>query len=116
MIANQGGDRHTSGNLILLTQLKMTLYIINAPILNEYGLWEYSGTLTIDETRVILSAGLVSAVRHDASANILSQILNIPVPVNRIPITILPEHVAVILHLLNRLLESKLLDVVDSRC
>lgn len=91
----------------------MTLYIINAPILTAYGLWEFSGPLTINKARRTLTAGFVSAIGHEASANVLSQILGITVPVNRITINMLPEDEALILRLLQRLPEGKVLDEAE---
>jgi hypothetical protein len=91
-------------------QPEMTLYIINAPILTEYGLWEFSGPLSIDEARTMLAHNFVSAIGHEASAKLLSQILNIPIPVNRIQIKMKPGDKALILRLLQRLPEGKVLN------
>jgi hypothetical protein len=88
----------------------MTLYIINAPILTEYGIWEFSGPLSIDEARTILAGNFVSAIGHEASAKLLSQILNMPIPVNRIQIKMQPGDAALILRLLQRLPEGKVLN------
>jgi len=88
----------------------MTLYIINTPVLTDYGLWEFSGPLSIREVRTRLEPGFVSAIGHEASANILSRILNIPIPVNRIQIKMQPKDEALILRLLKRLPEGKVLD------
>ncbi|MDD2761212.1 MAG: DUF1874 domain-containing protein [Methylomonas sp.] len=91
----------------------MTLYVINAPVLTDYGLWEFSGPLTIDNARSMLEAEFVSAIGHDASAKVLSQILNITIPVNRIPIKMLPRDEGLILRLLQRLPEGKVLDETE---
>jgi hypothetical protein len=88
----------------------MTLYIINAPILTEYGIWEFSGPLSIDEARTILAGNFVSSIGHEASAKLLSQILNMPIPVNRIQIKMQPGDAALILRLLQRLPEGKVLN------
>jgi len=88
----------------------MTLYIINTPVLTDYGLWEFSGPLSIRDARTKLEPGFVSAIGHEASANILSRILNIPIPVNRIQIKMQPKDEALILRLLKRLPEGKVLD------
>lgn len=88
----------------------MTFYIINTPVLTEYGLWEFSGPLTINDAQSMLKSGFVSAIGHEASANVLSQILNIAIPVNRIHIKMQPGDEALILRLLQRLPEGKVLD------
>lgn len=87
----------------------MTLYIINAPILTDYGLWDFSGPLTIAEAQNLLSADFVSAIGHEASASVLSQILDITIPVNRIQITMRLGDSALILRLIQRLPEGKVL-------
>lgn len=91
----------------------MTLYVINAPVLTEYGLWEFSGPLTVNNARVILEAGFVSAIGHEASAKVLCQILNITIPVNRIPIKMQQGDEALILRLLQRLPEGKVLNETE---
>jgi hypothetical protein len=89
---------------------KMSLYVINTPVLTEYGLWEFSGPLTMNQARSILERGFVSAIGHEASATVLSQILNITIPVNRIHIKMKAGDEALILRLLQRLPEGKVLD------
>jgi hypothetical protein len=88
----------------------MTLYIINTPVLTDYGLWEFSGPLSIREARTRLESGFVSAIGHEASANILSRILSIPISVNRIQIKMQPEDEALILRVLQRLPEGQVLN------
>lgn len=91
----------------------MTLYVINAPVLTEYGLWEFSGPLTISDAQSILALGFVSAIGHEASAKVLSQVLNIAIPVNRIHIKMQPGDDALILRLPQRLPEGKVLDETE---
>ncbi|MBL1265994.1 STIV orfB116 family protein [Methylomicrobium sp. RS1] len=91
----------------------MTLYVINAPVLTEYGLWEFMGPLTVKEAREILDVGFVSAIGHDACAKVLSQILNITIPVNRISIRMQADDEALILRLKQRLPEGKVLDETE---
>ncbi|ANE56543.1 STIV orfB116 family protein [Methylomonas sp. DH-1] len=91
----------------------MTLYVINAPVLTEYGLWEFTGPLTVSDVKEILGRGFVSAIGHDASAKVLSQILNILIPVNRVSIRMQAGDEAIILRLLQRLPEGKVLDETE---
>jgi hypothetical protein len=88
----------------------MTLYIINASTLTKYGLGKFSDFLTIGDAQLILETGFVSAIGHEASAIVLSQILNIAIPVNRIHIKMQSGDDALILRLPQRLLEGKVLD------
>nr|WP_305910239.1 DUF1874 domain-containing protein [Methylomarinum sp. Ch1-1]MDP4521431.1 DUF1874 domain-containing protein [Methylomarinum sp. Ch1-1] len=107
------GDANANLGLIFRKQMNMVLYIINTPVLTEYGLWEFSGPLTINDARSILETGFVSAIGHAASANVLSQILNVPIPANRIHIKMQPGDQALILRLPQRLPEGKVLDETE---
>ena len=91
----------------------MTTYIINAPILTKYGLWQFEGPLTITCAKLILVDGFTSAIGHSASADILSRLLNITIPVNRIHITMEPGDRALILRLMQRLPEGKVLNKTE---
>jgi hypothetical protein len=88
----------------------MTTYIINAPILTTYGFWDFEGPLTDMEAKSIIQDGFVSGIGHSASAEFLSHYLNTSIPTNRINITMKPGDSALILRLLDRLPEGKLLN------
>ena len=91
----------------------MITYIINAPILTKYGLWQFEGPLTIPAARSILEDGFISAVGHSASADILSRLLGIAIPVNRIEIIMESGDRALILRLMQRLPEGKILTAAE---
>jgi Na+/H+ antiporter NhaB len=87
----------------------MTVYIINAPVLTSYGDWRFTGALSIQQARDLLRDGFVSAIGHQASATLLTQILAIDIPTNRISVTMQTGDQALILRLLQRLPEGVIL-------
>ena len=88
----------------------MTLYIINTPVLTSYGDWRFEGPLSIDKARELLAKGYVSAIGHAASADMLTRLLAMDIHVNRIHITMEAGDQALILRLLERLPEGKILN------
>lgn len=88
----------------------MKTYIINAPILTNYGLWLFDGPISVSDARSIIAEGFISAVGHQASAEILTKLLNVRIPVNRIEVTMEPSDRALILRLKQRLPEGKVLN------
>lgn len=89
----------------------MTTYIMNAPILTAYAQWKYTGPLTLDDVEKKLKNGFVSAIGHQSSADFLTQILGINIPMNRIKITINEGDEALIFNLNTRLPENTILDI-----
>lgn len=57
--------------------------LLNTSILTEYGIFGYS-PLTLDDAKSLVSRGFQSAIGHQSTAEILSELLEVQVPVNRI--------------------------------
>jgi len=89
--------------------MTMTTYLLNTPILTDYGRWHFSGPLSLEHARAHLGHGFQSAIGHEASAQFLSQLLDIPVPMQRIAITMQSGDSALVLRIKSRLPEGKLL-------
>jgi len=69
---------------------------------------------TLEEVReLLLREGFVSAVGHEGTAKLLSQLLGIPVPVNRVPVWMEPGDTAVHFYLKKRLPEGVVLSAEE---
>lgn len=88
----------------------MNTYLINTPVITEYGLWLFTGPLDTNKAQQQLKNGFVSAIGHQASADLLSDCLHMPVAMNRQRIAMQPGDQAVVLRLMERLGEGVLLD------
>ena len=75
--------------------------ILNTSILSEYGSYAYE-PLTAQEARRLVADGFVSAVGHQATAEVLSAALGVDIPMNRIAFTQQPGQQAIVLKLRSR--------------
>ncbi len=87
----------------------VALYLLNSPVISDFGHWSYQGPLTVAEAREIVAEGFVSAIGHLSTANLLSKILGRQVPVNRIPVVLEPGDRALVFQLERRLPEGRVL-------
>jgi Domain of unknown function (DUF1874). len=95
----------------------MTVYLSNA-----FSLSMISAPTTIkvleantENVKDIIKDGFVSAVGHEATAQVITTKLNIPVQVNRINIKLVPGDVLIVFQLLSRLPEGKILSQDELR-
>jgi hypothetical protein len=90
----------------------MTIYLINAPILPNYGCYDFQ-PLTIEQAKNLLRYGFVSAIGHDATAKMLTHVLEQEILAHRIQVSLAVDDVAIIFRLQTRLPEGKVLDEVE---
>ena len=92
----------------------MTVYLLNSLVVpvnfDKHHEVEVSFRVaTLEEVREMLREGFVSAVGHEGTAKLLSQLLGIPVPVNRVSIWMEPGDIGVHFYLKKRLPEGTVL-------
>jgi len=87
------------------------LAILNTSIVTEDGSYTLR-TITLDEARKLVAdaSGLDSAVGHDATAAVLTELLKVEVPVNRQQFAQQPGQSALVLKLHGRPPEGVVLD------
>lgn len=88
----------------------MTVYVLNSPIITDYGLWRLRGPIDAEQASDLLRAGFVSAVGHAGAARFLSELLALEIPFSRIQTRLEPGDCALVLRLKLRLPENTTLD------
>ena len=111
-ISRQDFDKLPEGAEIKVEHPRV-VYLLNSPIITSYGLYRYR-PLSIGEAKAILSeAGFISAIGHKGTADFLSTLLDIIIPINRVRVTMQPGDIAVVFRVLQRLPEGKVLSAED---
>lgn len=81
---------------------------MNAPVLTNWGKFDFSKK-DVKDAKTILSRGFISAVGHKGTADMLSSLLEMEIPTNRISIKMEIGDVAVVFKLKERLPEGVVL-------
>ena len=85
------------------------LYILNAPILTAEGSYRLK-KISVNEARKLLNKyDFISAIGHQSTAEIISEILGIEIPFNRISIQMNRGDIAIVFKLKARPPEGKIL-------
>jgi Domain of unknown function (DUF1874) len=86
-------------------------YLLNAPLLTSYGRYSFHGPLSVERAREIAAEGFTSAVGHQATAERISELLGLPVGMNRQAVRMAPGEEALVFRLFSRLPEGVLLSL-----
>ncbi len=90
----------------------MKVFVLNTPVLTEFGRYDFK-KITLEEARAIIKDGFISAVGHKGAAEFLTKIFGIEIPYNRVPIHMGVGDIAVVLRVLVRLPEGKILSAEE---
>jgi hypothetical protein len=85
------------------------VYVLNSPILTGFGLYRYKEITTIQAKEILKNGTFVSAIGHEATANLLSNLLEAEIKYNRISIVMQAGDIAVVFRLMTRLNEGQVL-------
>ena len=88
-------------------------YILNSPVLTAYGVWAFHGPLGIEAARDIVKGGFISAVGHESTAALLTELLGQPIRMQRIRADLQKGDRALVLYLQDRQAEGALLTAQD---
>jgi hypothetical protein len=90
------------------------MYVLNTPLLTNWGTFLY-GQITIEQAKKLLQKPFTSAIGHEGTATLLSKLLGIEIPVNRVAIKMQPGDRAVVFQVLQRLPEGAVLTEEELR-
>lgn len=84
-------------------------YILNSPLLTDYGDYLFTGPLPLEVARA-RARGAISAIGHEGTAILLSRLLDMSVPMHRQAIRMQPGDAALVFRLTRRPPEGEVLD------
>lgn len=86
--------------------------LLNAPVLTSYGTFQFE-RIELIAAKELLRDGFQSFIGHQSSCNILSQLLEIPIPLNRGQYKQRPGDNALIFRLQKRIAEGQVLSSIE---
>ncbi len=86
------------------------IFILNTSILTSYGEYSYKGSSIEEVKELIADIPFESAIGHASTAQIISELLGIDCPVNRVQFSYVENESAIIFKLNGRPEEGKILN------
>lgn len=84
------------------------LYLLNSPVLTSYGNYLFTGPIAVESAMSLIENNeFVSAIGHQSTADVLSVLLEVDVPVNRVRIEMQAGDKALVFRLLARMEEGR---------
>lgn len=90
----------------------MSITILNCAILTNEGVFSHTSS-NLEEVKELINGGFQSAIGHQATSDVLTTLLGVEVPVNRIQYKQTPEDTAIVFKLNGRAPEGKILTVEE---
>ena len=84
------------------------VYVLNTPVLTSYGTFRFT-RISRGEARSLLADGFTSAVGHQGTAEVMTRLLGVEIPMNRVQVAMEPGDRAIVFRLLTRLPEGVVL-------
>ncbi len=85
------------------------IYVLNTPILTNYGTYQFYEIDPDYAIDILMNEKWVSAVGHQGTADFMSKLFGINIPMNRIQVTMQTGDRAIVFRLLKRLQEGVVL-------
>ena len=85
------------------------LYLMNTPVLTSYGVFEYQSISLSTAKSLLYSRDFISAIGHDSTAQVLTELLGMKIEKNRIQVHMEEGDQAIIFKLKQRPPEGKIL-------
>ena len=91
----------------------MKITLLNTSILTAFGRYEFQPISLLEVKELVKNSRIVSAIGHAATADVLSDLLEIEVKANRIEFVQSVDSVAIIFKLKSRIPEGKVLNQTE---
>ena len=89
------------------------LYVLNTPILTDYGIYKFTKISLQTAKNQLKKKKFISAIGHEATAKLLTSVLEITIPFNRQAITMDIGDEAIVFRLLHRMPEGKVIKTLE---